>query len=44
MFLTVKRLIEDVNFMKKLHENAKQTVRKYSIENARNAFISLFNP
>jgi len=44
MFLAVKRLIEDVNFMKKLHENAKQSVRKYSRENARDAFISLFNP
>jgi hypothetical protein len=44
MFLAVKRLTEDDILMRKLQENSNQAVRKYSMENASDAFISLFSP
>jgi len=44
MFSAVNRLTEDDILMRKLQENSNQAVRKYSLENATDAFISLFSP
>lgn len=43
MYLAVKRLLEDPMLESRLYRNLQDSVAKYSIENARRIFVSLFS-